>query len=264
MEARASDTGQMQCFICKMTDTNELDYGAWKTSDDCTVHYFCAVSTSFPNILHEFEFIRRNENKIDKARDSFDCFAFDHHCSYCHPTSWRMVQTMKALMAFWCRTFTTCANPTPKRSAPTARRSVQRWSAASRGAAANSMWCAAWRRDVWTNLSIRLNRIVTNTPKSMKPTENTRPMRIVAFASKEWVNTIRSPAFRRAATETSFTSAACKNMRSNLVHWSNAHRAARIPTDIGNFCRSVESSVRRKMLVRIDSLFQWDFHCFLF
>lgn len=32
------------CEICKLKDTDKLNYGEWLTSDDCTIHYFCAVS----------------------------------------------------------------------------------------------------------------------------------------------------------------------------------------------------------------------------
>lgn len=40
------------CDICKFSDTDELNYGPWKTSEDITVHYFCAVSVPMLCFLH--------------------------------------------------------------------------------------------------------------------------------------------------------------------------------------------------------------------
>lgn len=47
------------CTICKFEDTNKYDYGEWKTYDDCTIHYFCAV-----NLLFIIYFNRKFVNSI--------------------------------------------------------------------------------------------------------------------------------------------------------------------------------------------------------
>lgn len=42
--AKVNDASKLVCQICKRSDTDEYNYGPWKTSDGYTVHYFCAVS----------------------------------------------------------------------------------------------------------------------------------------------------------------------------------------------------------------------------
>lgn len=44
-QQKMDETIRKVCEICKLSDTNEYDYGAWMTSEGCTIHYFCAVST---------------------------------------------------------------------------------------------------------------------------------------------------------------------------------------------------------------------------
>lgn len=39
-----SKMAKKTCKICGLSDTNYLDYGEWKTADNCTIHHFCAVN----------------------------------------------------------------------------------------------------------------------------------------------------------------------------------------------------------------------------
>lgn len=32
-----------QCLFCRRSETNDLDFGEWKTAGDITVHYYCLV-----------------------------------------------------------------------------------------------------------------------------------------------------------------------------------------------------------------------------
>lgn len=50
--AEVKSTERRVCKICYLSDTNEYEYGEWKTSENYTVHYFCAVS----NELSHFHF----------------------------------------------------------------------------------------------------------------------------------------------------------------------------------------------------------------
>lgn len=54
MEAEAKAEEKKVCEICKFSDTNDFDYGKWSTSEDCTIHYFCAVGSEFFQILIHF------------------------------------------------------------------------------------------------------------------------------------------------------------------------------------------------------------------
>ncbi|XP_055321593.1 PHD finger protein 7-like [Sitodiplosis mosellana] len=46
-------TSQKVCEICKFSDRNDLDLGEWKTSEDCTIHLFCALLS--PNAVQRGE-----------------------------------------------------------------------------------------------------------------------------------------------------------------------------------------------------------------
>lgn len=51
-QQKMDETIRKICEICKLSDTNEYDYGEWMTSGDCTIHYFCAVSTKFVSSIY--------------------------------------------------------------------------------------------------------------------------------------------------------------------------------------------------------------------
>lgn len=53
-----------KCTICKKTDTNEFDFGPWMTKDDCTIHYFCAVSNCVRFIILVFINFHYNRHLI--------------------------------------------------------------------------------------------------------------------------------------------------------------------------------------------------------
>lgn len=39
-----AEVEEKTCFVCKMSDTDDINYGKWEQINQINVHYFCLVS----------------------------------------------------------------------------------------------------------------------------------------------------------------------------------------------------------------------------